>query len=910
MIPKLNRHVILALFGIGAGFLLFSTCSKKLPTPSTTNTPEAEIQLSGYTIDPPVVVVDGGKTNVRVTLVSQKGEPVSGIEVHFSATLGTVTPADTTDSTGTAGAEFTSGNQAGTAEISVRFGHQKTETLPLKIVASLSKSLYMRVSRESILSNGVDSTGISVYLYDSDSKPAKGQAVHFSTTAGYFRSVESQTDSTGKARAVLVGFAGKQDSTAQVQVNAAGNAAQVFVLLKGIRFSLSASPEIIIADGSSTSRIRVLIKESRTNIAIPNARVFFGTDRGTIPNSDNTNASGLCEVDLTSSAKTGQAVVTARYAGMFVDTVRVKFVESTPAFMTLSAKPSVIVADNQSQATIKANISDMNNNPVPDGTPVEFRIVKGSGSVDNRKSTQNGTASSQLTSGTHPDTVFIEVQAGDLKDTIQVRYVVGSVSTVEVRADSASIPADGITATAVRASVYDKAGNPAPDGTTVYFSASLGDITEKGLTQNGVAEVQFSSVVTGAAVIQARVGSVTGETTVQLRPGPPTSILLMFDPSSVGIKDSGRNQTTRIQAIVKDSRNNPAGDGTHVTFSIESGPGGGERLSSTEPVPTVNGMAGVSFLSGIRSGTARIRAEITDASGRSVSPPVRAISTELIIYAGPPFIENVNDRGTSHLSVGIEPINIYGWHVVNNLVKVVAVVGDKYNNPVPEGTAVYFTTTGGIISTYAGYTNSEGVATVTLHTGQPYPTITRFYNTFPDPNAGHPDFSGSDGIIPGPIPDFEDGKVQNSQGGYDENDGIARILAVTEGVDSNGQKSRVWAVTDAVFSGPITHFTLDVSKTTLSPGESAFITIEIYDVNGNPIVSGSTLTAEASAGALSWTSWVTSDPGVTSYRLTFTNNLNPGNPESKPQATPVTIKVKSQNGNVMESTVPIQLNLN
>ena len=906
-----NSRIIYLTAGLGILFSLLVTCSKKLPTPSTlSDTAGTEIHLTNISIDPPVVVAGGGKTEIEVTIQNKNNESVVGTPVHFSTTLGSITAVDSTDSNGVARAEFTSGSQTGTATVSVKFGSNQTETAKIKIVDSLSKSMYAKASKESILSNGIDSTQITVYLYDSDGNPVKNQAVFFATTAGHFKTAQSKTDSSGKARAVLLGFASKRDSIAQVQMNSAENAAKLSIYLKGILFTAEATPGMIVADGNSTSKIRVHIKESSTQIAIPNARVFFGTDLGTIPNSEKTDASGVCAVELTSSKKIGEATVTARYGKLFIDTVRVNFVESTPAFLTLSADPSVIVADNQSLSTIKATVSDINNNPVPDGTPVEFQIVKGSGSIEKRKSTKNGTASSKLTSSTHPDTILVEVTAGSLKDSIQVRYVAGDVATVDVRADSSAIPADGVTATTVRAYVYDKAGNPTPDGTTVYFSASLGDISEKGLTQNGVAEAQFTSSVTGVAIIKASVGSVTGETTVQLRPGPPTSIILTLDPTSVGIKDSGRNQTTSIRAIVKDSKNNPAMDGTYVRFSIESGPGGGERLSSTDPIPTVNGAAEVSFLSGIRSGAARIRAEITDSSGNPVSPAVRAISTELIIYAGPPFIENVNDPGTSHLSVGVDPVNVYGWHVVNNTVNVVAVVGDKYNNPVPTGTAVYFTTTGGVISTYTGYTNAEGVATVTLHTSQPYPTVTRFYQTFFDPNLGHPEFTKPDGVIPGPIPDFEGSKVMNSVGTMGENDGIARILAVTEGITSSGQKARVWAVTGVVFSGAITHFTLSVSDTSLSPGESAVINIEIYDENGNPIVAGSTISAECSAGALSWTSWVTSDPGVTSYQVSLTNNLDPGNPDAKPTATPVTIKVQSQNGNVMKSTVPIRLNLN
>ena len=885
-------------------------CNKKLPTPTDSSSSGVSLNLAGYSVYPPAVEEGGGKATVQVKLVNDKAEPVVGTQVLFSTTLGTITPQAATDSSGLAQAIFRSGDQTGKAVVTVQFGQNQKKQLEIVVKKKLSPEFVLTVSQPKILSNGIDSSVVVCYLFDSGNRAAPNEPVTFQTSAGHFLHTQDKTDSTGRARAVLVGFASHTDSIAHISVTADQKKNGADILLKGILFSASARPSAIVADENSTAKIQVLVKEAATKIAIPNAEIYFGTDLGTIPNMSKTDASGVCSVELTSSSRTGLATVTARYGNLFVDTVRVAFVESTPAYMSVSANPSVIVADNQSQSTIKAVISDASNNPVPDGTPVAFRIIKGSGSVEKNKETKGGVATSLLTSGTKPDTALVLVEAGTLRDTVQVRYTVGDVAAIDVRADVNSIQADGVTSTNVRAYVYDAAGNPVPDGTTVYFSTSIGDISEKSLTQNGEAVAKFSSGVTGVAVIHAWVGDVNGQTTIQLLPGPPASIVLTFDPTSVGIKDSGRNQTTRIKAVVKDTKNNPAKDGTYVKFSIESSPDGGEQLSSTNPIPTVNGAAEVSFISGIRSGAVRIRADVTDAKGNTLSPPVRAISTELIIFAGPPYIENVNDPSTSHLSVGVTPVNVYGWHVVNNTVDVVAVVGDKYNNPVPEGTAVYFTTTGGVISTYTGYTNAEGVAKVTLHTGQPYPTITRFYNTFQNPNFGSSFFTGSDGVIPGPIPDFEGGQALNSLGNMGENDGVARILAVTEGMDSFGHRAKVWGVTSAVFSGKIAHFTVETSDTVLHIGQSAHIAIDIFDVNGNPIVPGSTILVEASAGALSWGSWTTSDPGITHYDLILTNNLDPTAQNAKPTATAVTIKVQSQNGNAMRSTPAIHLLLN
>ncbi|KAA3657785.1 MAG: hypothetical protein DWQ10_12510, partial [Calditrichaeota bacterium] len=541
---------------------------------------------------------------------------------------------------------------------------------------------------------------------------------------------------------------------------------------------------------------------------------------------------------------------------------------------------------------------------------VLFSLVEGSRTLETQRTTQTGVALSTLTSSRTPGPVRIAASVAGLSDTVSIQYTVGEASSILMTADSSSLPADGRTTTEVRATVSDAVGNPLPDGTIIRFQASFGDITSTAETQNGVARATYSAKATGLAEITASVGAVSRTITIRLRPGAPNSILLTYDPTSLGVKDSGRNTTLTVTADVRDVQNNPVLDGTRVRFRIYASPGGGEFLSTLEPVPTINGLAHVSLNSGIRSGTVRIQAEVVDGNNFPLNPAIQAVSTDVIVFAGPPFIANVNDRSTSRLSAGPEPVNIYGWHVVNNTTTIVAVLGDKYNNPVPAGTAVYFTTSGGIISTHTGYTDEEGVATVTLHSAQPYPNVPRFYNTFADPNSGHPNFILPSDSIPGPIPDLEFGTIDNSYDNTSQNNGIARVLAVTEGVDANGNSAKVWGVTSVIFSGEIETFYTEVSDTVLSPSESSIITIYIYDGNGNPIVPGSTITLNAESGKLSWSEFKTGDPGKTIYQAALVNNLDPTDPDAKETTISIGVRVESENGTVVTSTVPIQLKLN
>jgi hypothetical protein len=347
-------------------------------------------------------------------------------------------------------------------------------------------------------------------------------------------------------------------------------------------------------------------------------------------------------------------------------------------------------------------------------------------------------------------------------------------------------------------------------------------------------------------------------------------------PNSVGVRASGRNETLLITATVRDANNNPVLDGTPVYFNINSSPGNGDFLSSTGPIPTINGRATVSYNSGTRSGSVRIRA---------VCAGISAVSTEILIYAGPPYIEDVNfGCATSHLSLAPAPCSMFGMDVVGDSVTLVALVGDRYNNPVTPGTAIYFTTSAGVITTASGYTDSLGFARVTLFSGSPLPTTTRWMNTLSDPNLGGP-------ILCTPAP---------------TQPGVAKVLASSAGVDANGDSVTVWASTNVIFdySQPILHLRSitvngDPSERTLYIGQNALITVATYDPDYWPLVSGSTVNFSASYGLVYPSKITVGCPGDTLYTVSFFNNRTLTDDDA---ASPVLITVDTRRGDAYTFT--------
>jgi len=202
----------------------------------------------------------------------------------------------------------------------------------------------------------------------------------------------------------------------------------------------------------------------------------------------------------------------------------------------------------------------------------------------------------------------------------------------------------------------------------------------------------------------------SGGTTVS---GDPVSIFLSSISSTViGVKESGSEETTRITFVVQDSAGIPVDDehSVVVNFEIGAGPGGGEFLSPYSVETNASGLASVNLTSGIRAGTVQVIAKINYLSNEISSLPVG-----VTIHGGLPDYD--------HFSIAPEYLNFPGYNIFGLTDPIVAFVGDKYANPVRPATAVYFTTTGGIIEG-STLTNLSGIGTVSLISALPKPTHT------------------------------------------------------------------------------------------------------------------------------------------------------------------------------------------
>jgi hypothetical protein len=265
--------------------------------------------------------------------------------------------------------------------------------------------------------------------------------------------------------------------------------------------------------------------------------------------------------------------------------------------------------------------------------------------------------------------------------------------------------------------------------------------------------------------------------------GLPASIVLVHQTfPSIGVRESGDNETTTLTFEVRDSSGNPIDITRAVTvnFTLGANPGGGLFIDPPSKKTNSEGRVSVNVTSGTVAGVVQIIAEVNLGTRIIRSKPVN-----IAIHGGLPDY--------NHFSIAAEYHNVPGLVKYGFTDLIHAYVGDKYSNPVKPNTIVYFSSTGGIIQGSAT-TNDMGEAIATLITALPAPV--------------HPTL--------GP--------------------GFATIKAST--ADENNQTiSREMVI---LFSGyPI----INVSPTSidLPNGGSQTFYYTVADLNGNPIASGNTI---------------------------------------------------------------------
>jgi hypothetical protein len=292
-------------------------------------------------------------------------------------------------------------------------------------------------------------------------------------------------------------------------------------------------------------------------------------------------------------------------------------------------------------------------------------------------------------------------------------------------------------------------------------------------------------------VPQLLLSSTSGSASGATRTGPKSVVLTAIADESILVKESGGQETTDIIFEVRDSAGLPLDLNTavQVTFHFGAAPGGGETLFPYSATTNALGRVTTSLHSGTAAGVVQVVAEI-DYNGTVL----RSRPASVAIHGGLP--------DAAHFGVGAERFNM-PFVRLGETTPVTAIAGDKYGNIATPGTAIYFSSTGGIIEGSAP-TDAKGAATVDLIANNPYPV--------------HPDHGPGYAVVRAQTADENDQTIQTE------------TLVLLSG---RAQISNVAPTTFAIPNG----------------GSQAFA-FTVSDAQGHPLSAGTTIEVTADGGSV------------------------------------------------------------
>ena len=446
---------------------------------------------------------------------------------------------------------------------------------------------------------------------------------------------------------------------------------------------------------------------------VSNTAVTFSSDIGSFSPSSGTaltNDAGVAEITLTAGNVRGAGTVTASVASGE---------ESTIDFSTQGDDISV-----GGDINILLSLFDKDGNPTDTitsskpgkivaeingiSTPLIVRFTTTVGEIpiataitnDNNEASVDILADGSLGAGT----VTASIESGE---TGQVLLVVGSSTVtmgsgtpfVEGDADIslAQISAGGTTVVTVN--IIDDQGALFTEPVDVNFSSSCSSLSTPTAvvsspitTSNGIATSTYLAkgcVGDDPINVTANAGGInlSATTSVNVLPADVGSIefvsALPENISILGTGSLGGSESSIVQFRVLDTNSNPVNNQV-VNFSLNTGVGGIQLIPNSATTNN-EGIVQTVINSGTVATSVRVQAIIDNGS----IPQIASQSSVLVVSTGIP------DQDSFSLSATI--LNPEGWDLDGTTVEVTARLADAYNNPVPDGTAVLFTTEGGSI---------------------------------------------------------------------------------------------------------------------------------------------------------------------------------------------------------------------
>ena len=485
--------------------------------------------------------------------------------------------------------------------------------------------------------------------------------------------------------------------------------------------------------GAEPATITAIV--TKNGKAVANMVVTFSSDLGAFtPNSGTalTNADGVAEVVLTAGNIRGAGTISATVTSG-EEATPIGFSSQGDDIAVGDINISVALVNNDGEPTDTITSSKPGKviatvNGITKPVIVTFTTTKGEIPIATAITNANNKASVDILAGGSlgAGTVTASIESGE---TGTVILVVGSSTVVMGSGDPfvegvadislAQISAGGTTVVSVN--IVDDQGALFTEPVDVNFSsscsslvASSAELSSPITTSNGVATSTYLAkgcVGDDPINVTANAGGInlSATTSVNVLPANVGSIeflsALPENISIIGTGSLGGSESSVVKFKVLDTNGNAVNNQV-VNFSLNTNVGGIQLIPASA---TTNNLGIVQTVINSGSVATSVRVQATIAGS---DPVTSSQSSVLVVSTGIP------DQDSFSLSASI--LNPEGWDRDGTEVEVTARLADAYNNPVPDGTAVSFTTEGGSIEPFC--VTANGVCTVKWYSQFPRPT--------------------------------------------------------------------------------------------------------------------------------------------------------------------------------------------
>lgn len=609
--------------------------------------------------------------------------------------------------------------------------------------------------------------------------------------------------------------------------------------IQAVVASIDVIPDSTQLLSSGTKPVTITVNPKDENgIVINDANVEFSVDKGAT-----LIVNGSTAVLTPGSAAEGEEVTITVKSGESIKTITVKVIKEEEQVqggevvdaIDLRYDSKQLLADGSKPLVITAIAKNSEN--VAISADVKFSAV---GNVTLEVSGNSATVTSdgaqagetiQITAQSGNKTKDLDVLVIQKEELAESEIKLGSSSGDTFVAGELAIQDNSLEAggqTSIKVFLVDTTNNNDlfTESTTISFNsdciangtASVSDVEFNA----GIATVNYlaqgcdgTDTITATAVVNGKTITASGDVTID------TAVVgsISFDqsePANIGLKGMGLNEVSAVSFTVLDVDGNPVINKV-VNFSLSNNIGGA-FLTNTTAKTDANGKVIARVHSGTKATTIKVLASVDGAN----SNVIKTESRGLVISTG------VADDDSFSLS--LQTLNPEALNYDGVVSEIYVQAADHFNNPVPEGTAVYFTTEAGSI-TSSCFIDDKGSCKAEWKSGGTRPSDGR--STITASIQGEETFNDTNDN--GLLDETETFTDVNGDGKYN-----GLLCQIANPNCSDTKTIKISKQIDIVMSGSLATFVAP-GTVEINNDQIESFNVEISDINGQRMPAGTTV---------------------------------------------------------------------